>query len=81
MAEPFGWNIGIKTDTKWGAKQKEEKRLAEMRSLKLKNYTSKNLKEGMDQLMHNTHYRTLYQTFKKRQTKYNSELARILNED
>lgn len=63
--EPFGWKIGLKAG---GHKyQQEQERLRQQRQvqhLKHQRKQQRHLQRGIEKLMHNAHYRQMYEKFK-----------------
>ena len=80
--EPFGWKIGIKAGgKKFQLEQEKQKHLRQLQHLRHQRQQQKHLQRGIEKLMHNSHYRQMYERFKGSQLKYKNELERILTED
>lgn len=81
-AEPFGWKIGIKPGgQQYQMEQERMRQQRQMQHLRHQRKQQDHLQRGIEKLMHNAHYRQMYEKFKGAQQKYKNELERILTED
>merc|ERR1712070_606039 len=81
-AEPFGWKIGLKPGgPKHQMEQERQRQQRQLQHLRHQRKQQQHLQRGIEKLMHNAHYRQMYEKYKGTQQKYKNELERILCED
>jgi len=63
--EPFGWKIGIRPGgQQYQLHQEHMRQQRQMQQLKHQRKQQKQLQRGIEKLMHNQHYRQMYEKYK-----------------